>query len=264
LVYDYLREWRLGCVLKVILCDEDETYVYLLKKLITDIAIKNNYNIEIALTTYSPQKVLDYLLNTEKDKSVYVLEAVYNFNEYDGIQLAKAVREKDRDSYIVFCTAHAEYIYKVMTGLIKPSGFLIKQENKINVEELNIIIGDIYRDYLNFFAKSEDILNINIGTEIYRISYNHIVYLESFQKKVYVHTDNQRIGYYDSLSSLEEKLGDNFVRCHKSFIINTDKVVRISFSEMKIEMSNGAEIDISRTFKNTLKEKLKSQYNYWI
>jgi len=250
-------------VLKVLLCDEDETYVHLLEKLIIDIAIKNKYNIEIAVTTYSPQDVLDYL-DAEKEISIYVLEAVYNLSEYDGIQLAKTVREKDRDSYIVFCTAHAEYIYKVMTGLIKPSGFLIKQGNTVKVEELNNIIGDIYRDYLNFFAKNEDVLNINIGTEIYRISYNHIVYLESFQKKIYVHTDNQRIGYYDSLSSLEEKLGDNFVRCHKSYIINTDKVVRISFSDMKIEMSNGAEIDISRTFKNTLKEKLKSQYKYWM
>ena len=243
-------------MLKVVLCDEDKTYIHLLEKLIMEIAIRNKYNIEIAVMTCSPQDVLKYL-DKENEISIYMLETVYSLSEIDGIELAKAVREKDRDSYIVFCTAHAEYIYKVMTGLIKPSGFLIKQGNAVKIEELNHVMGDIYRDYLNFFAGNEAVLNINIGTDIYRIDYDHIVYLESFQKKIYVHTDNQRIGYYDSLSSLEEKLGDNFIRCHKSFIINADKVLRISFSDMKIEMSNGAEIDISRTFKSVLKERLK-------
>lgn len=245
-------------MLKVVLCDEDKTYVQLLEKLIMEIAIRNKYNIEVAVMAYSPQDVLEYL-GKDKEISIYILETIYSLSKYDGIELAKAVREKDRDSYIVFCTASAEYIYKVMTGLIKPSGYLIKHGNAVNVEELNNVLGDIYRDYLNFFAKDEAVLNINIGTEIYRINYNQIMYLESFQKKIYVHTDNQRIGYYDSLSSLEEKLGDNFIRCHKSYIINTDKVLRISFSNMKIELSNGDEIDISRTFKNILKDKLKSQ-----
>ncbi|WP_010250278.1 LytR/AlgR family response regulator transcription factor [Acetivibrio cellulolyticus] len=243
-------------MLKVVLCDEDNIYIQLLKKLIMEIAIRNNYNIEIAVMASSPQDVLEYL-DKENEISIYILETVYSLSEEDGIELAKAVREKDRDSYIVFCTAHTEYIYKVMTGLIKPSGFLIKQGEAVKIEELKHVMGDIYRDYLNFFAENEAVLNINIGTEIYRIDYNQILYLESYQKKIYVHTENQRIGYYDSLSSLEEKLGENFIRCHKSYIINADKMSRISFSDMKIEMINGTEIDISRTFKGILKDKLK-------
>lgn len=109
-------------MLKVVLCDEDNIYIQLLKKLIMEIAIRNNYNIEIAVMASSPQDVLEYL-DKENEISIYILETVYSLSEEDGIELAKAVREKDRDSYIVFCTAHTEYIYKVMTGLIKPSGF---------------------------------------------------------------------------------------------------------------------------------------------
>jgi len=243
-------------LLKVVLCDDDKIYMQLLEKLIKDIATRSNYNIEIAVMTSSPLDVLEYS-DKENGISIYILETEYRLYENDGIELAKTVRGKDRDSYIVFCTAHSEYIYKVMTGLIKPSGFLIKQGDNIKIEELENVMGDIYRDYLNFFAGSEAVLNINIGTEIYRIEYNQIIYLESFQKKIYVHTGNQRIGYYDSLSSLEEKLGANFIRCHKSYIINEDKVSRVSFTDMKIIMSNGAQIDISRSFKASIKDRLK-------
>lgn len=40
---------EVGGLLKVVLCDEDNIYIQLLKKLIMEIAIRNNYNIEIAV-----------------------------------------------------------------------------------------------------------------------------------------------------------------------------------------------------------------------
>lgn len=242
-------------MLKVVLCDDNEVYAKLLQSLIRNTADKNGYNLRIVITTSSPKEVLEYL-SKEEGVSLYILETVYHPPEMDGVELAKGIRAKDRDSYIVFCTAHSEYIYKVMTGLIRPAGFLIKQKDSNEIENFEIVIGDVYRDYLNFYNINEAVLNINIGAEIYRIEYDQIVYLEAFQKKVYVHTSNQRIGYYDSLASLEEKLGDKFLRCHKSYIVNRDKVDRVCFSDMKIRMVNGAEIDISRTFKSLLKEKL--------
>lgn len=242
-------------MLKVVLCDDNEVYIQLLKKLIMNTADKNRYNIGIVTATSSPQDVIEYI-SKEEGITLFILETVYSPPKMDGIELAKGIRVKDRDSYIVYCTAHSEYIYKVMTGLIRPAGFLLKHENTGEIENFEIVIGDVYRDYLNFYGDSEAVLNVNIGTEMYRIDYDEIVYLEAFQKKVYVHTSNQRIGYYDSLSALEEKLGEKFVRCHKSYIVNRDKVVRVCFSDMKIKMTNAAEIDISRTFKALLKEKM--------
>ncbi len=242
-------------MLKVVLCDDDDVYLQLMQKLIMNTVDKNRYNMKIVIATSLPGKVLHYL-SREEGITLFMLETVFSPPEMDGIELAKGIRAKDRESYIVFCTSHSENIYKVMAGLIRPSGFLVKQQDSNEVEKFEIVVGDVYRDYLNFYGDSEAVLNINIGAEIHRVDYDDIVYLEAFQKKVYVHTSNQRIGYYDSLSALEEKLGEKFVRCHKSFIVNRDKVVKVCFSDMKITMTNGVDVDISRTFKPTIKEKI--------
>ena len=68
---------------------------------------------------------------------------------------------------------------------------------------MQLYIGCIYRDYLNVTQK-KNVLHINVGPDIYKIEYDQIMYVESFQKKIYIWTKNQRIGYYDKLSSLEE------------------------------------------------------------
>ena len=88
-----------------------------------------------------------------------------------------------------------------------------------------------------------------MGPDIYKIEYDQIMYVESFQKKIYIWTKNQRIGYYDKLSSLEEKLGEGFFRCHRSYIVNLNNISKVNFPDMVIEMKNKAKIPISRAQK---------------
>ncbi|TYQ16041.1 UNVERIFIED_CONTAM: LytTR family two component transcriptional regulator [Acetivibrio alkalicellulosi] len=247
-------------LLKVILCDSDEGNINYLKHEIQRIADKNHFHIKIVLVAYSPEKVLNYISKEEGINS-YFIEVVYNLSDIDGIDLAKHIRDNDRESYIVFCTANTEFILRAMTGLIRPAGYLIKKcdaKKLKSIEGLEIVVGDIYRDYLNSVSEDIDILNINIGAEIFRINYDEIVYVEAFQKKVYVYTSNQRIGYYDSLTSLEKRLSENFFRCHKGYIINVEKVKKVSFSDMTIYMENGSEILVSRKYRDALKDKLSA------
>jgi two-component system response regulator AgrA len=250
-------------LLKIILCDSNNDDAKYIERTIRSIAQKNNYSIEIVLIASSPEEVLENLY--EKQIYLYIIEVVYDRSEMDGVELAQGIRESDRDSYIVFCTSESHYIYRTLTGLIRPAGFLVKELNdngKLEkIDGIHILLGDVYRDCLNLTNEKQDVLHINIGAEIYKIEYSDILFIESFQKKIYIHTFNQRIGYYDSLASLENKLGDKFVRCHRSYIINTENVSSVCFPEKKIKMKNDLEIFISRRYKDIIKDKLSLSEN---
>jgi two-component system response regulator AgrA len=246
-------------MLKFILCDSSESDAVFIRRVIKLIAEKKEYDISFELISYLPSEVQEYISENE-GLFVYILETSFGFSEIDGVELAKFIREKDRDSYILFCSKDKEYILKVMTALIRPSGFVIKRYNEggglEKLENMQLYIGDIYRDYLNVTQK-ENVLHINVGPDIYKIEYDQIMYVESFQKKIYIWTKNQRIGYYDKLSSLEEKLGEGFFRCHRSYIVNLNNISKVNFPDMVIEMKNKAKIPISRAQKNGLREILK-------
>ena len=56
------------------------------------------------------------------------------------------------------------------------------------------------------------------------------------------------------LEELEEQLADtDFVRCHKSYLVNLDEIRR--FRRTEFVMRNGERIPISRNFQETVKTK---------
>ncbi|GMQ55956.1 LytTR family DNA-binding domain-containing protein [Vallitalea sediminicola] len=239
-------------MVKVVLCDSSILYMERLKKQIQNIIDQTGYNMKISLLTTKIKQVLDYL-ELDDGISIYIIDVDYNNNHLVGIKLAKQIREKDRNAYIVFNTKRTDSVYNVMTGLIRPSGFFKKPMIQ---DDMQILIGDIYRDYLNLQGENDDVFHVNVGSSIYHLEYRRILYFEAFQKKVYIHTPNQRIGYYDSLSELVKRLNDQFIRCHRSYLVNVDNIKKVFFTEMILEMKNGGKIDISRTYKNTLKKRL--------
>ena len=239
-------------MVKFVLCDSSTLYMEKLKKQIQNIIDQTGYNMKISLLTTKLKKVMDYL-EVDDGISIYIIDVDYDNNHLVGIKLAKQIREKDRNAYIVFNTMRTDSVYNVMTGLIRPSGFFKKPIHK---EDMQILMGDIYRDYLNLQGENDDLFHVNIGSNIYHIEYRRILYFEAFQKKVYIHTPNQRIGYYDSLADLVKRLNNQFVRCHRSYLVNVDNIKKVSFTDMILEMKDGRKIDISRTYKNLLKKRL--------
>ncbi len=238
-------------MLRIVICDESSEYNTQLAQITEKIINKYEYHAEIVLVTNNPLKALDEIAVSPKDFFFVLTDAVFNESELSGSDLGREIRKINRYCHIVYITSHQEIIQDILNSMARPSGFYIKP---INEQEMEILTADIYRDYLNISGKDEDYFHINIGASMYRIPSDSILYFESYEKKIYVHTLNQRIGFYDSLINLENRLGREFVRCHKSYIINRNRMESLSFVDMTIIMENGANISISRTYKSLLRE----------
>ncbi len=73
--------------------------------------------------------------------------------------------------------------------------------------------------------KSAERLTIKMKQSDLYFDYDDIIYVETFNKNtiIYTHEDSYNIGRF-SLSKLEKKLDDRFIRIHRAFIINRDFV----------------------------------------
>ena len=60
--------------------------------------------------------------------------------------------------------------------------------------------------------------------------------------------------FYGKLKDLLQKLPKHFMQIHKSFIVNQDYVVQYSYDNVRME--NGKTLNISRPYKNVVREKL--------
>ena len=74
----------------------------------------------------------------------------------------------------------------------------------------------------------------------------------------FVYNDKSRLYVHCTLKDLEEKLdAQSFMRCHRSYLVNVDKVVKyVRASNALLLFENGQEVPISNTKKKVVLQKL--------
>ena len=86
------------------------------------------------------------------------------------------------------------------------------------------------------------------------LPYNDIYYVEAREKKVFLRTLNAEYSFYSTIEQLEGELPDNFIRCHRSYIVNSAKIEKIMLSQNQIVLVQGFDVPLSRSYKPILKQ----------
>jgi DNA-binding LytR/AlgR family response regulator len=133
--------------------------------------------------------------------------------------------------------------------LVKAFILLIKS-SLVRQEELNTLAEKQINMQKGYLLVRSDRKNVKVLLE-------EILYLESLSDYVKIITSiNPVVITKEKISNIEEKLTMPFLRIHRSFIINADRIV--SFSAESIEI-NGSALPISRTYKKEGKNLLKTK-----
>ena len=72
--------------------------------------------------------------------------------------------------------------------------------------------------------------------------------------KVIYHTIHKNYETYSSFAKIENTLPKNFVRCHKSYIANTNNIVNIESKSNIILFASNSSCTIGPKYKNNLME----------
>lgn len=83
--------------------------------------------------------------------------------------------------------------------------------------------------------------------------YQNVLAFEANNKKITLRTDTEEYDFYDSIENLLKQTPHYIVRCHRSFLINVNRIARIEFSDALIVMDDGTEFPLSRSYKSEVK-----------
>ena len=103
----------------------------------------------------------------------------------------------------------------------------------------------------------------NIGKKFVKIDRNTIInandinYIKKDGMKLIFCTANRNYEIYSSFSKIESCLPDNFIRCHKSYIINVNNIANLTANENTIFFDHNVTCFIGAKYKNKLLEVFK-------
>lgn len=179
----------------------------------------------------------------------------------NGLEFAKIVDKRTR---IVFTTAFSSYAvdgYKVnaIDYLMKPFGytdflaaaqkalayFEAVGQHKDGTAQLSGSNDVSSADAESFFVKSD--------YRIVRLSYRNILYVEGLKDYVKIYTENEKRATValTSMTRIADFLPQNFIRVHRSFIVNMDHVNIIDRGQIVIADRN---INIGESYKDAISE----------
>ncbi len=84
---------------------------------------------------------------------------------------------------------------------------------------------------------------------------SQIYYFEAREKRIYVRLKKKELAFYETMENLEQRLPEQFVRCHRSFIVSKKRIRKVMLSKNLIELEQGMEIPLSRSYKSAFKEQ---------
>lgn len=98
-------------------------------------------------------------------------------------------------------------------------------------------------------------LEIISNRKITKIPYDDIVYIESLTDYIKVVTVKDEIVSKEKISKLASRLPDIFLRIHRSFIINTERIEERSFDEVLV---GAVRLNIGRSYRKVVKDILNN------
>ena len=102
----------------------------------------------------------------------------------------------------------------------------------------------------DFLLKKINTISLKSGKINYHIIKNNILYIESFRNYIVIHTSISNYTLRYTLKKIHKKLGNEFIQCHKSYLVNLNNVICIK--ENTIELKNEVTLPIGNKYKQNL------------
>ena len=166
------------------------------------------------------------------------------------IQWLEDFRQKYRDAALMLIADVKISPMKYLKPGIRASSLL---QSPYSRQQLEQVLEEFIGAWAEEQHKEEETLLISDREGRTAIPYSQIYYIEARNKKIYIRTLHEEYGYYDTLDKLSEMLPEYFMRTHRSYIVNRKKITRVKLSGNVVELRDGIEVPLSRSFKSDFK-----------
>ncbi len=231
-------------MLNFVICDDNLNILNKLEKMLTDIFNNNKFSGIVSFKSPHPSEVLDFV----KSNTVDVVLLDINFKgKKSGLDLAEELRKDKKNLYLIFTTGHLEYAlvaykYKTFDYIAKP----------ITYDRLEDSIIRLFDD-----VNSVETSYLKIDKKNTMVDISEICYIKRDAMKIIFHTPHSDFDTYSSFNKIQCTLPKNFIRCHKSYIANINKIKYIDPPSNTITFSDGHTCEIGPKYKSEFMEALQ-------
>jgi two-component system, LytTR family, response regulator LytT len=222
-------------------------------RLVSDYISKTPF-LELVGAFDNPLDAIDFL----SSQSVNLIFVDIQMPDLTGIEFARSLEDVTK---IIFTTAYEKYALEgfklnAIDYLLKPFSYeeFLKAAQKARKQS------ELEANSLPSIEANSQFLFLKSEYKIRRINFNDILYIEGLKDyiKVYTTGEDKPVLSLNSMKSLEQKLPESkFMRVHRSFIVNLEKIETIERSRI---IFGKTYIPVSDQYKDKFQEYLDKNF----
>lgn len=227
-------------------CDEQKELSMLMKELaalITD----ERWHMKQAV---SMEQVKDFL------RGYPLLDMLlYDISGKEALDYLIELRKEYRSMHLmIIADVRMSPLEYIRPGILA-SSLLLRPWNR---QQARTVLSEFIKDYMQNESVHERYV-IESKDGVINIPYRQIFFFEARDKKVYVCAGSEEFGFRGTLEEVAGGLPDHFMRCHRSFVVNTEKIRKIDLAQNEIHLERGFRVPFARSYKAVLKEFIKNE-----
>ena len=226
-------------MLNIFVCEDNDVQRQAIVQIIQNTVLIEELDMQLVMETGNPYELLDEIRNSQ-NTGVYFLDIDLN-SDMNGMKLAQQIRLFDPRGFIIFITAHSELSFMTFQYRVEAMDFVLKDnpaELKVKIRECLLNAMERYTLQTN---KTHKVYTIETCGRKISVDYDDIFFFETSANihKVILHAKDRQIEFSGTIKELAATLGGDFVRCHRSFLVNKKNIKELDAKNRIVYFAGG-------------------------
>lgn len=219
-------------MIKFVIVDDEKNEINHIKLLLDEVVLQEK---EVISFTRINEELKKEIKDTET-KKIYILDIELGRN-VSGISIGKMIRDVDWESEIIFITNHDKMFESAHRTVYEVFDFIEK-----------------FHEFDKRFKKDiKEILKRNFDNKMFNYKVNNVelnlyyksilyIYRETEDRKLVIVTDTNKYMVSMNIKDILPLLDSRFVQCHRSCIVNSQRVQAKNYKEGYFTLDNGNDV----------------------
>lgn len=231
-------------MINIAICDDDKSICAQIENIILQYQKYTQKKIDVQVY-FDGESLLEEI---QKNGNIDLIFLDIQLSNKNGVDVGNTIRKNlnNQQVQIIYISGYDKYAMDLFQ--VRPLNFLLKPISKEDIIS-NI---ELFYSLLN---KEKNYYSYKSGFNVKRVNFNTLIYFESNNRKITIHTTEGTDSFYGKLDDIYEELKEsNFLYIHKSYLVNPVFVKVYQYESLILE--NDSVLPISQTKRKEIREKI--------
>ena len=249
-------------MIPIYICDDDAVMCDMMKNCLEKQILMGGYDMKITVCARQPEKLLE-ATDGEAEQGIYFLDVDLKGASMDGFRLGQEIRRRDGRGFLIYVTAFPDLAFETFRYHLEALDYIVKGDQEETAAQVIRCLRVIGERVSREKGRSRRYFTVKAGDVVRHIPLEDILYFVTSGRthRIELHGDRERLDFIGSIQELEQELGQRFLRSHRAYLVNSDRIQGADLKRRELLLDNGERCPFSRMMKKEMMDRLGSQMN---